>query len=123
MGRDVPFTALIQVQQRETWFSCEDLVGSGRRWSWIRGAPILRVRRGPGAAPLADERDHAGGHPEWGGVGGGEALQAQDHVAAAFDDHLPDVLFLRRQEKSKGPGEATLIPAQRTIPPQPLRAN
>ena len=61
------------------------------------------------AAPeLADKRHHAGGHTERGGVGSGESLQADHDVAASFGDNLPNVLFLRTEEKSKGLGEATL---------------
>lgn len=42
--------------------------------------------------PLAHERDHAGGYSERGRVGRGEALKADDHVAASLGDDLPHVL-------------------------------
>lgn len=87
------------MQQGKTLISSKDFVGSGRRWSWARTAPSAGL---PSALLLADKRDHAGGNSERGRVGRGEALQAEDHVAASLGDDLPNVLFCRREEKSKG---------------------
>lgn len=82
--------------------SSKDSVGSGLRWSQS-GASIRAGASAP-QLPLADERDHAGGYSERGRVGRSEALQADDHVAASLGDHLPNILFFRREEKSKGAG-------------------
>lgn len=56
----------------------------------------------PQQLPLADQRHHAGGYSEWGGVGRRESLQADDDVAAAFGDDFPHILFFGREEKSTG---------------------
>lgn len=58
-------------------------------------------RHPPQQRLLAGERRHARGHSKRGGVSCCEALQADDHVAAAFGDDLPNVLFLGTEEKSK----------------------
>lgn len=58
----------------------------------------------PQQLPLAHKGYHAGGYRKRGGVGCSEALQADDHVAASFDDDLPDILVLGIKEKSKGLG-------------------
>lgn len=74
---------------------CSDLQGSEGRG--LRGS----AGAGPARLPLADNGRHAGGHGERGGVGGGEPLQADDHVVAAFGDGLPNVLFLGTKTKAK----------------------
>lgn len=81
----------------------------GFRGSGSRGASILSGKCLPPQRPLADERDHAGGYSEGGGVGGGESLQADDHVVASFGDDLAHILFLGREEKSKGVGLGNFV--------------
>ena len=73
----------------------------GSHCSQNRGFRLF-LRGPPRQLPLADERHHAGGHSERGGVGSGKSLQANDDVAASFGDKLPNVLFLGTEEKSKG---------------------
>lgn len=66
----------------------------------LRGSIAWEVSA-PGRLPLADERHHAAGHAERGGVGRGEALQAEDHVAAPLEDDLPHVLFVGIKTEAK----------------------
>ena len=80
-------------------FKSEMLLGSD--CSQNRGFRLF-LQGPPRQLPLADERHHAGGHAEWGRVGGGESLQAEHDVAASFGDNLPNVLFFRnRGEKQR----------------------
>lgn len=68
----------------------------GSHCSQNRGFRLF-LRGPPRQLPLADERHHAGGHAEWGGVGGGESLQADHDVAASFGDNLSNVLAVLLQ--------------------------
>ena len=73
----------------------------GSHCSQNRGFRLF-LRGPPRQLPLADERHHAGGHAKWGGIGGGESLQADHDVAASFGDNLSNVLVFRnRGEKQR----------------------